>query len=386
MRGERVNFPAEVAAQYSAEVKLVELCWAEDANARPSSGEIVKALEALLDNVPMASYAASSRRAATSAVARGGGEDTSKNDQDDHFIANIPKDLTERDCLVAKFKGKTLDEQRAFFVVKMGVMARQGRDEEDGWKYKGKTNALGVEVEDQLDVYERTVEWSAVKQLRSVVETADFSCDEMFDFLSDDIRHRSNLSMSRFQNKAWAGGQEHRQFVLESKNSVLTLYFKVVPFPWPFTPRYTFVVQHYQRLRAGDGSSWFLCYNHDAEHEYFAQQRNGFQRMSIKYQGMVGVPCRPMEEADGGGGGARGAKTTTRLTWLMNIDFQGLVPTVVLQTSLLTSACYPRLMVIEMEKAACDKKEADHADTVSARSASFLPRASFSISINFSRG
>lgn len=62
MRGERVKFPAEVAAQYSAEAELVELCWSEDANARPSSREIVKTLEDLSDGAPVASFAVSFAR------------------------------------------------------------------------------------------------------------------------------------------------------------------------------------------------------------------------------------------------------------------------------------------------------------------------------------
>ena len=59
-----------------------------------------------------------------------------------------------------------------------------------------------------------------------------------------------------------------------------------------------------------DGRNWFFSYNHDFEHPHFAQ-RPGFVRGSVKYQGMVGVP---------GNGGK------TRLTWLVNFDFQGIIP------------------------------------------------------------
>ena len=120
------------------------------------------------------------------------GEDA---DETDVFLASVPKDLTLRDCLVETFKDKTIDEQRSFFIERMQKMAREGRDKEDGWKYKQKTNAMGVEFEDQIDVYEREVEWSSVKQLRSVVET-EFTCDQVFDYLRDHHGRKSFPSCS----------------------------------------------------------------------------------------------------------------------------------------------------------------------------------------------
>ena len=60
----------------------------------------------------------------------------------------------------------------------------------------------------------------------------------------------------------------------------------------------------------GTGDNCFFSYNHDFEHPYFAP-RPGFVRGSVKYQGMVGV---------------LGKRGKTRLTWLVNFDFGGLIP------------------------------------------------------------
>ena len=307
----------------------------------------------------------SSRQRGAGSVATGS-EQEQDEEGEDAFILNMPQNLSPRDCLVAEFKdGKTLDEQRSYFVEKLTEMAREGHDEEDGWKYKGKTNARGVEVEDQLDVYEREVAWSAVKQVRTVVETSEFSCDEVFDLFRDQYASThfgelQNQTGSDDERKAVAGGMEVHPLVIKSEDNVLGLYYKELPFPWPFQPRYWFIVQEYQRLQAEDGSSWFVCYNHDVEHEYFSK-REGFQRMSIKFQGLVGVPRRPKDGNSSGGGGA---VKTTRLTWLMNIDFGGLVPTVAVQSALLTTAAYPRIKLLELEDETRGKKEADLADTV----------------------
>ncbi len=280
----------------------------------------------------------------------------------DPFITDMPQNLSTRDCLVAEFKGKNLDEQRAYFVKMLKEMAREGHEKEDGWKYRGKTNARGVEVEDQLDVYEREVAWSAVKQVRTVVETSDFSCDDMFDFLLDDygttLKKFGTKYIEGSDTEAVISGRECIPFALKTdENHLVGLRYQHFPFPWPFTPRYYFIVQDYSRLRGQDGRSSFVCYNHDVEHEYFAQ-RGGFQKMSIKFQGLIGVARGPRSSDDGE------RRSITRLTWLMNMDFQGLVPAFVVQSAILTTSSYPRLKLLELEKWTRGKKEADFAATV----------------------
>ena len=71
------------------------------------------------------------------------GEEQDENDQDP-FIANIPKDWSLSDCIVDKSKFKTIEDQRAHFEKSMLEMARAGHDEEDGWKSYRKTNLASV--------------------------------------------------------------------------------------------------------------------------------------------------------------------------------------------------------------------------------------------------
>ena len=67
---------------------------------------------------------------------------------DDSFYANAPQDLTLQDCLVERFKGKTIGEQRTFFERKMKEMARAGNDEADGWVVS--LDCCGTEDEGEL--------------------------------------------------------------------------------------------------------------------------------------------------------------------------------------------------------------------------------------------
>ena len=62
---------------------------------------------------------------------------------------------------------------------------------------------------------------------------------------------------------------------------------KQVNFPWPLSPRDSFVVQDFL-LRGQDGmdGQFIVTYNHDIDHDYFAP-RSGFVRMKVKHQGLV---------------------------------------------------------------------------------------------------
>ena len=98
----------------------------------------------------------------------------------------------------------------------------------------------------------------------------------------------------------------------------------------PLTDRDVFIVQDYVRVtnRNDGGTSdetWFYTYNHDVDHPYFAP-RSGFVRAKVKYQGMVGVL------GDGG---------KTRLTWLVNMDFGGAVPTSFMNAMIVNLMFYP---------------------------------------------
>ena len=193
-------------------------------------------------------------------------------------------------------------------------------------QYKGKTDATGVAREAQLDVYERTVHWSSVKQMRSVVE-CDFSTDEVFEHLISGVAGSGINAIQRLARKT--GSESQRKggsgrvlypYSNVDKDVATCLRYAEVPFPWPFEPRDSYVVQDYVRFRSRGDSSSFVTYNHDVEHTYF-KKRRGFVRAQVKYQGVVG------ESVHG----------KTRLTWLLNIDFRGLVPTAAVQGFLSTT-------------------------------------------------
>ena len=120
----------------------------------------------------------------TESVATG---DREKGNEADPFVANMPKNLTLENCLVDKGKYSTLEDQRAHFRERMLGMASEIENEANGWTLLGKTQMEGLSPEQQLDVYEKKVEWSEVNQLRSVVET-DLSCDHIFDYLLNDFQ------------------------------------------------------------------------------------------------------------------------------------------------------------------------------------------------------
>ncbi len=94
----------------------------------------------------------------------------------------------------------------------------------------------------------------------------------------------------------------------------------------------------------GDGSDrWFFTYNHDAEHPHFAT-RPGFVRIKMKFQGMVGIM---------GNGGK------TRLTWFVNMDFGGLVPSSFTQGFLLATLSMP-ISVVQETKNYLLEEDADN--------------------------
>ena len=74
----------------------------------------------------------------------------------------------------------------------MRQMARSGHDREDGWTFYCKTNIEGSNEEEQLDVYQRQVDWSLSKQLRTVVKVDDLSPEEIFDSIVTEWGQRDN--------------------------------------------------------------------------------------------------------------------------------------------------------------------------------------------------
>ena len=156
----------------------------------------------------------------------------------DAFIQNLPKDLAIEDCLVYKMKHATITDQRAYFQQKMLEMAREGHDDEDGWTFFAKTRARELSSEQQIDIYEREVEWSAVKQLRSEVETT-FSSGEVFDSLLAEFgsyaigKHFLGLMPPEQQTHAATG--QHYLLVTVGDFGVTGILLRDIPFPWPFS-------------------------------------------------------------------------------------------------------------------------------------------------------
>ena len=157
-------------------------------------------------------------------------------------------------------------------------------------QFKGKTDAKGVAPGDQLDVYERVVNWSAVKQLRSVVET-ELACDDIFEFIAKTLqtdktaKKMKKLAASNAREAEVFNGTRVTVFFSREENCATQIFYQEVPLPWPFEPRYFCVLQDYVRI---DGTSLFT-YNHDVDTEYFAKQ-DGFQRVKVKFQGLVALP------------------------------------------------------------------------------------------------
>ena len=72
------------------------------------------------------------------------------------------------------------------------------------------------------------------------------------------------------------------------------------------------LVQDYVLCDTDTDSPWLLTYNNDLVDSRI-EEREGFTRMSVKMQGFVGVSISSAEEK------------RTRLTWLVNTDFRGIV-------------------------------------------------------------
>ena len=265
-------------------------------------------------------------------------------EEQDPFVANMPKDLAFEDCLVDKQAYGTMEDQRAFFSEQMRAMAREGQDEEDGWIFASKTALKGLPLEEQLDVYARKVDWSKAEQLRSVVET-EFTCDKVFDhllaiFTGSMMGEAFRNALTSHQARSHDGNRAY-PFVSVDKDSVTALMLQDVPFPWPLTPRYVYVVQDYVRVRGDGQQTWFFTYNQDVEHPYFSS-RNGYVRANVRFQGLVGVPLS--------GAKAEGRRNEARLTWLINMDCGGLVPSSFVRQALFNTMFFPQRMVTELRQ------------------------------------
>ena len=150
--------------------------------------------------------------------------------------------FTVKSQLIPLFVGARLysEEQRDYYATKMRAMARSGHDDEDGWRFFGKTIQVGVPEDEQLDVYARDVEWSAASQLRSCVE-ASFGVETVFDSVftgfHNDMYGKEDVNHSHKAAKALKITVEYEFAHLfmakaEDRSSLTALYYRDVNFPW----------------------------------------------------------------------------------------------------------------------------------------------------------
>ena len=145
----------------------------------------------------------------------------------DLFVAAMRKKLTRQDCIMDKTKHKTIEEQRAYYSARMLRWAREGHDEDDGWKFKCKTVA-NSKFRQQLEVHERSVECMPVKQLRSVAHTPvdlNFLFSDFRDGLGRKISKEYGDQYSSSSSKAMRTtmGDYHWVYFEKRENWVLSL-------------------------------------------------------------------------------------------------------------------------------------------------------------------
>ena len=158
------------------------------------------------------------------------------------FLAKLPKDLALSDCIIDKSAHATIEEQRAYFCEEMRMMARVGHDEEDGWEYFGKTIEAGVSEDEQLDVYSRSVKWSASSQLRTRAET-EYGVEDVFEWLVQKfggrIEHEVDVSIGAAKSLSRAASSRigYYPFLTTAEDgcSVTALYYQETEFPWCVT-------------------------------------------------------------------------------------------------------------------------------------------------------
>ena len=151
---------------------------------------------------------------------------------DDSFYANFPQDLTLEDCIVDKAKHKTIEEQRSAFQTKMREAARPAYQ---GFNYYRMSNFKGVPAQEQVEIYERIVDWSSSKQMRTDYDT-DLSVEEVFRFLMKTFQEETMARAASKQTSAAvkkALRKKHTLFSHYEALSAVELQYRTVTLPWP---------------------------------------------------------------------------------------------------------------------------------------------------------
>ena len=89
----------------------------------------------------------------------------------------------------------------------------------------------------RLDVWERDAPWSAVKQLRTVVET-EYSVDDVFDTILRHFHVEGGLT-DYYANKGhksdavkMAAGSQYYLLLVQEQNIASCLQYREIPLPW----------------------------------------------------------------------------------------------------------------------------------------------------------
>ena len=144
--------------------------------------------------------------------------------------------MTLEDCICDKERHATLKEQSDHFAKDMVDAASSSLDAENGWTLCGKTIEHGVRHDDQLDVYERRVEWSATAQMRSQADTK-LTPQEIFKYLKESFGlglFAKNVKVSAEHiSKGMKQSSDRELFFHEvDDNGFVALVYREVPMPW----------------------------------------------------------------------------------------------------------------------------------------------------------
>ena len=273
-----------------------------------------------------------------------------KEKEKDPFLAILKEDFTVDDCLVdvggkgGKFK--TVEQQHEHFVEKMLLMAREGKDDEDGWKLLSRLEPEG------MDVHERDVDWSPVAQLRSRW-TASCGVDKVGEYLllstgTWTSRQKDKALRNVAKDKALRDvakgkhGEGVCLFVQRKERSLLMYYYRTLAAPWPLSSRD--MVSTFAYLFPPSIEGTFVGYvllslcppppedftdSHLSSNRYtFSSnripKRTGYVRATVKYQGLV-VQAVPAPAVGAPAGASAKAEPAARVTFLANLDLGGSV-------------------------------------------------------------
>ena len=243
----------------------------------------------------------------------------------DALFADAPT-LSAPDFLVDATEFPTIDAQRKHHSDRIRAMAREGHDDDDGWEFV--SCAKGGEAgASEIEVYRRSVEWSAAPQYRSET-TVGAPVETIFETIA--FHKRENMEKA-VQEKVLLEESD-------GSNFLTTITYHVIELPFPLTARALFCVRDCVLHGKGTQDAYFTTCQYDHPHPYF-RSIQGFVTASTKWQGFFCARFHGHEE------------TLQRLVWLANLDFQGVtkVPSEIVTSSMIDLMLMPLLVAADAE-------------------------------------